>query len=338
MKKSIAILMSALMVSMLFVGCKKEDKGVYPARTINNIVPFGAGGGTDLWNRTLAAAMEAPLGQKVVVSNMAGGGPGGTGSAYVWGAEHNGYTILGTSETPLTIPVMTGIKQTSKDWEYYIAGGSPGLLLANKKSGITSFKDLIAQANAKPDAIKIASTNGGLWFILANLFKGYGNVPLGNVTYDGSRPAITACVSGEVALVIASAGEVADFIKSGDLVPITTTQTEDYEFAGFGVIEAVTKQVPALEKYLPLNQYIGFCVPKDSPDEVKEVLKKSFTTAMESKEVKDFAVAQHAVIFNLTGKEASDYCAKAESLMSWLLDDLGLTEHSPADFGIPKPQ
>ncbi|HAS72745.1 MAG TPA: hypothetical protein DCS67_01215, partial [Clostridiales bacterium UBA8960] len=233
MKKFVSMMLIIAMMTMLVIGCSKEPativeattsgsanteattaavaKTTFPERHINNIVPFGAGGGTDSWNRALSAAMESSLGVKILVNNMPGGGPGGTGQAYVWGAAHDGYTMLGTSETPLLVPVMTGIEQTTKDFEYFIAGGSPGLLLANKNANINSMEELIAMANAKPTELKVASTAGGLWFILANLFNSYGDVPLGNVTYDGSRPSITACVSGETALVAASAGEVADF-------------------------------------------------------------------------------------------------------------------------------
>lgn len=314
-----------------------EEMEPYPERPLNNIVPFGAGGGTDSWNRALSAAMEAPLGVKVLVNNMPGGGPGGTGQAYVWEAEHDGYTILGTSETPLLVPVMTGMEQTTDDFEYFIGGGSPGLLCANKNSGLTSMEDLLAQSAAAPDEIKIASTAGGLWFLLAQLFPVYGDVEVGNVTYDGSRPAITACVSGETALVTASAGEVADFIKSGDLIPLAAIQTTDYDFPGFGVIPAVVNTVPALESYLPLSQFIGFMVPADTDAAKVAALQDAFDVAMASDAIAKFAEDQFAVIYNLTGEEARAFAAKAQSTMSWMLQDMDMTEFSPEDFGIPKP-
>ncbi len=340
MKRKLSILVVLVVaVAMLFTACSGASKvEKWPARPVNMIVPFGAGGGTDVWNRALAAAMEKTLGQKILVNNMAGGGPGGTGTAYVWGQKHDGYSIIGTSETPLTLPVMTkDINQTSKDWEYWIAGGSPGLLLANKKSGYADLQAVIDAAKAKPNEIKIASTSGGLWFLLANLLSKYGEVPLGNATYDGSRPAITACVSGETALVAASAGEVADFIKSGDLIPLAVFDKDGYDFPGKGKIEAVTGKVPQVEKYLPLKQWLGFAVPKDTPDNVKAKLKEAFDAAMKSDEIKTFAEQQYAVIFNLSGQEASKLAATAESNMCWMLQDMGKTTRSPEDTKIPKP-
>ena len=356
MKKLVSIMLVFVMILSMTVGCSNgadatnttesnvsntveptTAESKFPERPINNIVPFGAGGGTDTWNRALSAAMEGALGAKILVNNMTGGGPGGTGQAYVWEAAHDGYTMLGTSETPLLVPVMTGMEQTTKDFEYFIAGGSPGLLLANKNANIGDMATLISLANEKPSEIKVASTAGGLWFILANLFNAYGDVPLGNVTYDGSRPAITACVSGETALVAASAGEVADFIKSGDLIPLCTIQPEDYDMNGFGVIPSVLATVPSLDKYLPLNQWIGFMLPKDTDPQILEKYKAAFEVAMESQDIKDFAENQYAVIYNLTGEEARAIAAKAQSTMSWILQDMGLTEYNPEKFRIPKP-
>ena len=96
-------------------GSQVKPELEYPVRSINNIIPFGAGGGTDVWNRALMDAMGSIMGQTIVSSNMTGGSAGSIGVSYVWEAPHDGYTLCGTSETPLTIPVMTNLEQTSKD-------------------------------------------------------------------------------------------------------------------------------------------------------------------------------------------------------------------------------
>ena len=233
--------------------------------------------------------------------------------------------------------LATGMKQTAKDWDYLIAGGSPGLLCVNKDSGISSFEDMINKAKEAPDSIVIASTEGGLWFIQANLFKQYADIPFGNKTFAGSRDGIMACVSGDVDAVVASSGEVADFVKSGDLIPVTTIQTDDYDFADFGTIEAVTKQVPEVAKYLPLSQFLGIAIPKDTPEDVKTEIKDTFSKIMTSDSIKNFADEQYAVIYNKTGDDAYEFTQKAESILCWILQDMGLTQYSPEDFDIPKP-
>lgn len=314
---------------------KTETK--YPERPIQNVIPFGAGGGTDVWNRAIMDAMGGILGQTIVSSNMTGGSSGSIGVDYVWKSKHDGYTLAGTSETPLTIPVMTGLKQTAKDWEIFIAAGSPGLLCLNAKSKYKSLDEVIAALKANPQSVSIAGTTGGLWFALAKLFEKYGNLPFKWVAYSGSGPAIKGAVSNETDCVVASAGEVKEFVKSKDLIPIAVMDKTDWEFPGFGKVPAVTTKVPDLAKYLPLQQFLGFMVPKDTDPAVVAKLQDTFKKAMATDAIKKFADEQLCVIFNKTGKDSADMAAGLESKLCWLLYDMGQTKFSPQEFGIPKP-
>lgn len=309
----------------------------YPVRPIQNVIPFGAGGGTDVWNRALMAAMSEIMGQTIVSANMTGGSAGSIGIDYAWKSNHDGYTLAGTSETPLTIPVQTGLPQTSKDWTYFIAAGSPGVLCVNKNSQYKSMDDILAALTANPESVSIAGTTGGLWFALAKLFESYGNVPFKWLPYDGSGPAIKGAVSNEADCVVASAGEVKDFVRAGDLIPLVVMSTEDWEFPEFGNVEAVTKKVPALEAYLPLIQFLGFKVPADTDPAIVAYLQDVFQQAMGSDAIKTFAGEQLCVIYNLTGTEASQMAAAVESKLCWVLYDMGQTKFSPEEFGIPKP-
>lgn len=309
----------------------------YPVRPIQNVIPFGAGGGTDVWNRALMAAMGEIMGQTIVSANMTGGSAGSIGIDYAWKSNHDGYTLAGTSETPLTIPVQTGLPQTSKDWSYFIAAGSPGVLCVNKSSQYKSMDEILAALTANPESVSIAGTTGGLWFALAKLFESYGDVPFKWLPYDGSGPAIKGAVSNEADCVVASAGEVKDFVRAGDLIPLVVMSTEDWEFPEFGNVEAVTKKVPALGAYLPLIQFLGFKVPADTDPAIIAYLQDAFKQAMDSDAIKTFAGEQLCVMYNLTGAEASQMAAAVESKLCWVLYDMGQTKFSPEEFGIPKP-
>ena len=308
----------------------------YPVRSINNIIPFGAGGGTDVWNRALMDSMGSIMGQTVVSSNMTGGSAGSIGVQYVWDAAHDGYTLCGTSETPLTIPVMTNSELTSKDWKFFIAAGSPGVLCINKNDGMTTLEEVVAAAQ-NDEGVSIAGTTGGLWFALAKLFDSYGNVPFKWVAYDGSSTAIKGCVSNEADLVVASAGEVVEYVRSGDLIPLCVMDKEDWEFPDYGNIPAVTSVVPELEAYLPLSQFLGFMVPADTDAAVVEYLENVFHEAMKTDKIQQFAQEQVCEIYDLTGDEASEFAAQMESKLCWVLYDMGQTTYSPEDFGIPQP-
>lgn len=246
--------------------------------------------------------------------------------------------IAGTSETPLTIPVMTGLKQTTKDWDYFIAAGSPGVLCVNKDSKYKSFDEILTALKATKESASIAGTSGGLWFALASLFAAYGDVPFKWVPYDGSGPAIKGCVSNETDCVVASAGEVKDFVAAGDLIPIAIMGLEDWEFPGYGNVEAVVKKVPAIASKLPMNQWLGFKVPSDTPDAIKKEWESAFKKAMDSQKIKEFATAQNAVLFNLTGQAAKDMAKAAEANLCWTLFEMGKTKFSPEEFGITKPK
>lgn len=308
----------------------------YPVRSINNIIPFGAGGGTDVWNRALMDSMGSIMNQTIVSSNMTGGSAGSIGVQYVWDAAHDGYTLCGTSETPLTIPVMTNSELTSKDWKFFIAAGSPGVLCINKNAGMTTLEEVVSAAQGDGD-VSIAGTTGGLWFALAKLFDSYGNVPFKWIAYDGSSTAIKGCVSNEADLVVASAGEVVDYVRSGDLIPLCVMDTEEWEFPDYGSIPAATSVVPELEAYLPLSQFLGFMVPADTDADVVAYLEEVFHQAMQSDKIQQFAQEQVCEIYDLTGDEASEFAAQMESKLCWVLYDMGQTTYSPEDFGIPKP-
>lgn len=353
-KQLVTKMISALLIgSVLLCGCGSSNSSTatstttetsseqeasvdYPVRSINNIIPFGAGGGTDVWNRAIMSEMGKIMNQTVVSSNMTGGSAGSIGVQYVWDAAHDGYTLCGTSETPLTIPVMTNSELTSKDWKFFIAAGSPGVLCVNKDSGYTSLEEIVKDLQAQPESVSIAGTTGGLWFAIAQLFDAYGDVPFKWVSYDGSSSAIKGCVSNEANCVVASAGEVVDYVRSGDMIPLCVMDKESWEFPDYGEIPAVTEVVPALTDYLPLNQMLGFMVPADTDEAIVSYLEDVFHQAMATDTIKQFADDNVCEIYDLTGEEASAFAAELESKLCWTLYDMGQATYSPEEFGIER--
>jgi len=170
MKKIRTILATILCAAMVIamVGCGAQSSGSSGAtsspsessgsgteatafydgsRAINLVVPFAAGGGTDLLARTLAANMEKFLPCSINVNNMTGGGAGGTGMAYACEADPDGYTILAGSETSLLVPVMNDLDYTAEDFNFLTAQLGPGgILVTNKATGITTMEEAIADS------------------------------------------------------------------------------------------------------------------------------------------------------------------------------------------------
>ncbi len=355
MKKLLATILAASLLLSTMAGCSStstteetteettttteastEESG-YPERNINMTIPFGAGGGTDVWARIMAQYMGEELGVQIIANNVTGGSAGSTGIKSVWDAPHDGYTLAGTSETPLTIPVMTTDTQTTKDWEYFIAAGSPGLLCVSKNTTEQTMEDIVAKLQAEPESLSIAGTTGGLWFALASLFGEYGETPFQWVSYSGSADAIKAAHSGETNAVVASAGEVKSYVESGDLIPVAVMGTESWEFPGYGEIPAVTEAIPTLEAYLPLNQVLGFKIPADTDPAIIAKLDEAFKAAMQNPEVIAAGEEQLCVLYGLSGAEAKEMMEGIEKSLTWILYDMGQTTFSPEERGIERP-
>ena len=330
-----------LLVSVVFItGCSfNADKAAlsFPRKTINNYVWAPEGGGTDQWNRIISDIMEEKLGQNIEVSNMTGGF-GGIAVDYVWEQKHDGYKWVGTSETLLTMSVNGVHETTTKDWEYFIIVGSPGVIVVPKDSKYKTFEDLVNDAKENPNTVILSNSGiGGLWYIKANILAKYADIPFEFASYKGSRPAIEAALNGEVAAAVASTDEVLEFVKSGDMIPLITLENETYEFEGFGVVKSASEKYPQLKKYYPIDQWLGLKLPADTSKTVLNKIDKAFKAAIEDEVFKKSLEDSAVVFYGLSGIEAKEMVTKQESKMCWMLHDWGIAKISPEEVGIERP-
>ena len=331
----IAILLIATVV-LLFVDWKQTNRSeFYPDHPINVIVHSSPGGGADLWARKISALMEQKLGKKMIVSNLAGG-KGGVAANMVWNSPHDGYTILGGSETSLLYYVNNVFDKTAKDWDFLISGGSPGVIASLAGSGIDTFEDLIARdPEGKPLAIS-NSGKGKLWHLKAVLIEEFSRIPVIHTSYNGSNPAVVALLSGEVDAISCSAGEISAYVESGDVIPLVMTESYSFDLPGFGEVPAVTDFYPEMEEFLPMAQLLFLLIPGDLPENVKEKLFTAFGSAVQSDDMKDFIESQNASLTGLYGEAAKQMAMEMESKLSWFTFEHNITTKNPADGGIEK--
>jgi len=309
----------------------------YPDKSIKVIVHSSAGGGSDVWARKVAGLMEKDLGEKMIVSNKPGGN-GGIGANFVWNSKHDGYAILGASETSMTYGVNGACDKTAKYWNYYISAGSPGVIAVLKDSPLKTFEDLITAARAKPDMVKVSDAGiGKLWHLKAEMFRRYGDVPIKHSPYKGSAPAIVALLSKEVDAVSCSAGEAGSYIESGKMRPLVMTENQPFTFAGYGEVPAITQYLPQLNKYLPMSQFLCLMVPKDVDPAILARLGKAFEYAMSTPDMAEFIKMQNATKYGIWGEPANKMAIEMERVFSWFANDLGIAKVKPADLGIEKP-
>ena len=187
----------------------------WPERPLQLIVPFAAGGGTDISARTMAQFLERELGQPVVVQNRPGAG-GEIGLSAIADARPDGYTI-GIINTPgiVTIPIERSPRWSLASFTF-IAGvvEDPTTFAVHPESPIRNIADLIAAAKAKPGEVTVGTQGvGSAGHISALLLEQAAGIRLECVSYSGSAPAAVALMRRDIQVTTASLGESLTFAQ-----------------------------------------------------------------------------------------------------------------------------
>jgi tripartite-type tricarboxylate transporter receptor subunit TctC len=202
----------------------------YPSRPIRLIVPQSPGGPSDIIARLTAQKLGENLGQIVVADNRAGAA-GNVGCEIAARAAPDGYTLLLGPPGCLTInPSLYGklAFDPQRDFEpiTQIESG-PQMLVVHPSVAAHSVKELVALAKAKPNAFNFASGGAGTPNHLAGeLFRNAAGLQIVHVPYKGTGPALTALVSGQVQMMIASLAPALPHVKSGRLRGLAVSSRE----------------------------------------------------------------------------------------------------------------
>ncbi|WP_354679287.1 Bug family tripartite tricarboxylate transporter substrate binding protein [Cupriavidus plantarum] len=206
---------------------RAEPADKYPTKPINYVVPFAAGGTTDLLGRLIGQRLSQVLGQSVVVENRPGAG-GNIGSDYVAKAAPDGYTLVGGTISSHSINVSLYPKMPYDPVRSFqpvaLIGTLPNVLVVNASSPWKSVEDVIAAAKAKPGAINFGSSgNGTSQHLSAELFANMASLKLTHVPYKGSSQAVQALLGNQVDLVFENSVAAVPMIQSGNFRALATT-------------------------------------------------------------------------------------------------------------------
>lgn len=190
----------------------------YPAKTVRIIVPFAAGGGTDVIARHLAAGLTESMKRQFIVDNRAGAN-GVVGTEIAARSPADGYTLLFVSSPHSINPALRAKLpyDTLNDFApISMVASSPYILVVHPSLPVRSVKELIALAKKKPDEILYGSGgSGSSAHLSAELFNMMADVKLKEIPFKGAGPALIGTVTGEVALVFGNALTVKPHIASG---------------------------------------------------------------------------------------------------------------------------
>lgn len=319
-------------------GVAEQTSPVYPQKPITMIVPYGAGGTTDISGRQLAIQLEKHLGKSITVINQ-GGASGSIGARTVLDAKSDGYTVLFTAESLGTQRVM-GLSEMSYDdfTPIMVAVNDPKVIVVHKDSPYQTLQDLVNDIKSRPGKVKMSYTGpGGSGHVQALIYNKMG-LDMALTAYPGGADCIVAVLGRQVEFTNSNYSTVTGYLESGDLKLLGISALQRLE---------AHPEVPTLDEILPGSQkYLGnpftplsLLVKADVPASVVQILREAASKAVQEQAWKDF-VAKNSLdkLYEKYPDEASmrSFFIEWESLVSWLLYDNGAAKISPEKFGIKK--
>ncbi|MDA3811314.1 MAG: tripartite tricarboxylate transporter substrate binding protein [Spirochaetaceae bacterium] len=339
MKKIVVLfLLTALMIPVFGNGQTEESPYEWqPAKPVNLVVPWGAGGSTDRSARTTAGILEEFLGQKIVVVNQPGAS-GSVGTKEVLDSEPDGLKWVAGAVKDLGVYKIQGmIDTTLDDWNLYLNVAMPNVVAVRADSPYQDFGELIAAMKANPGQIKVASAGvNSAGHTAIELIKKYTGITYKHLTYDGGNPAVIATVGGEADMVAQLSVEEVDMLRAGKLRALAVMSDKSLSVEGYDQeIPPITNWIKDF-KSAPI--YFGIFVPAGVPAEVTNTLDKIWEEKVKtSQELKDWAF-KNAVVFDpCYGKEAMDKSFPMVQISAWLKYDAGDVAIEPSTIGIPRP-
>jgi len=274
MKRFLAASLAIAAIASTVLSPSSVEAQAYPNKPVRLVIPFAAGGTTDLMGRILAQKLGDTLGQRFVVENRAGAG-GNVGSDMVAKAPADGYTLgMGTVSSHAINPNLYAKMpyDNLKDFApISLMITQPNALVVNPKVPANNLTELVAALKAKPDGYSYASSGIGTSIhMAAELLKMMTGTQMAHVPYKSSAEVMTATISGETQLAFDNLSSVVQHVADGRLRLLGVTSKER---------SFLRPDIPAIHEALPgfeATSWTGFYAPAGTPRDI--VLKLSQET------------------------------------------------------------
>jgi tripartite-type tricarboxylate transporter receptor subunit TctC len=206
----------------------------YPVKPIRIVVPFSAGGPTDITTRNIAPRLTELLGQPIVVDNRAGAN-GIIGAEVVATAPPDGYTLLMATASVAAINMVTYKKppyDTLRDLQPLSPIMTTGsLLVVHPSMPARTLKDLVALAKAKPAAITFGSAGtGGTLHLLLEMLLNEASIKITHVPYKGAAPAVADVIAGQINGMFVDLPVISPYVKSGKVRALAVAAKERSQY------------------------------------------------------------------------------------------------------------
>lgn len=294
----------------------------FPQRPITLVVPYAAGGGTDITARALAEAAQPYISQPITVVNRTGGG-GSIGLMEGANAKPDGYTVTYLVAELTTLPQMgllpidytefKPIAQTNAD---------PSAITVRADASWKTAEQFLNYARTHPGEVRMGNAGtGSIWHLAAAMLEQSTHVQFTHIPYEGAGPAVSALNSGFVDAVPVSPAEVKNDVEQGKLRVLAINGNEHSEvFPNIPTLQEATGYTSSFN-----GTWRGLAVPKDTPDEIVQLLADAFISGTQEAA---FQEQMTSYGLGLRVRHAADFeqqLKQSDELYARLIPELGLS-------------
>jgi len=280
----------------------------WPSRPVRMIVPFPAGGPTDVLTRALAEKLSAALGQAVVVDNKPGAG-GTIGSDFVAKSAPDGYTLLmATGSTHSVGPYLSKVPyDPQKDFTPIIyVGKATNILLVSPTLGVSNVRELIELAKKNPGKLNYSTSGiGSVAHLTSEMFASMAGIKIVHVPYKGTQLSIPDLMSGQIAMLFDNVLTAKPHVEGGKLKGIAISSRERSSLVP-GIPTVSESGLPGFDSW----NWFGVFGPAGTPPAVVERVNAELNRLVGDAAIKD-RFAQLG--FETTGGTPADFAAVVQS-------------------------
>ena len=307
-KKILALLLVACFAAGVVSarGSREADPEAFPTRSVNGIIQWGAGGGTDLLMRPLATIAQEYLGVSIVVRNM----PGATGSIafhYVYDLPADGYNLLMGAENPALYRALGISNLTYEDFEpVFIIGDETVGVIVRGDSPFRTFTDLINHALANPGTVTLGTSGrGGVPWVVGAFISSATGATFNQIPYESDAAKIAALLAGEIDFSVAAVPAGITAHEAGTIRYISMMATTPVP--ALPHVPLAITEFPAFNRYLPWGMFRGVFVRGGTDQRVIDRLSAAFVAAGNRASYQEFLAGRFVNFLGYTGEQARQY-------------------------------
>ena len=290
MKHLSVFVIAAAMLGSPVANAQSTSAG-YPSKTITFVVPYAAGGFSDIRARKIGEKLSKALNVTVIIDNKAGAG-GVLGTNYVAKSAPDGYTIGMGNFAPLSVNVSLMSKlpydPQADIVPIIMVEKSPLILTVSPAQGITSVRDIIAKAKAKPGTITYGSSGiGGAHHLSGAMFGHQAAIDIVHVPYKGGGNAATDLLAGHISMMFEMGYAALPSVEAGKIKAIAVTSSKRLLLLP-DVPTVAESGLPGFESY----NWQGIIAPKGTPPEIVARLSKELGEILQMPDMRQAITAQ----------------------------------------------